>query len=69
MLLESEQDKKDRQGGRDYDKLIEHFTENTPQPIYLVIDKNRYNAPTAIKLEFNGQYSTFTEGQVEQYPF
>ena len=34
-----------------------------------VKDKNRYNSPTAIKLEFNGQYSTFTEGQVEQYPF
>jgi replicative DNA helicase len=69
MLLESEQDKKDRGKAGDYDKLIEHFKDSTPQTIYLVIDKNRYNAPTAIKLEFNGQYSTFTEGQAEQYPF
>ena len=69
MLLESEQDKKDRGKAGDYDKLIEHFKDNTPQTIYLVIDKNRYNAPTAIKLEFNGQYSNFTEGEAETYPF
>ena len=34
---------------------------NTTPKIDLVIDKNRYNAPSKIKLDFNGEYSSFTE--------
>lgn len=75
MLLESEQDreqaKQKGKGGEHkpdyYERLIEHFKDNTPQPIYLVIEKNRYNAPTAIKYMFNREYSTFDEAKdIEQ---
>lgn len=53
MFLESEKE--------DKDQTIEAFRANKLKTIYLVIDKNRYNAPTKIKMEFDGRYSEFTE--------
>lgn len=53
MFLEGEKEKKNQ--------TIEDFKANEPRTIYLKIDKNRYNAPTKIKMEFNGEYSEFTE--------
>ncbi|MBA7543416.1 Replicative DNA helicase [subsurface metagenome] len=53
MFLEGEKEKKNQ--------TIEDFEANEPRTIYLKIDKNRYNAPTKIKMEFNGEYSEFTE--------
>ncbi|MBA7569406.1 hypothetical protein ES708_11145 [subsurface metagenome] len=55
MFLESEKKKEDK------NPIIEGFRTNEPKTIYLVIDKNRYNAPTKIRMEFNGEYSEFTE--------
>ncbi len=53
MFLEGEKEKKNQ--------TIEDFKANEPRTIYLKIDKNRYNAPTKIKMEFNGEYSEFIE--------
>lgn len=55
MFLEGEKEKEDK------DLIIESFRVNEPRFIFLKIDKNRYNAPTKIKMEFNGEYSEFTE--------
>jgi len=55
MFLEGEKEKEDK------NLVIESFRVNEPRTIYLKIDKNRYNAPTKIKMEFNGEYSEFTE--------
>jgi len=55
MFLEGEKEKEDK------NLIIESFRVNEPRTIYLKIDKNRYNAPTKIKMEFNGEYSEFTE--------
>lgn len=50
MTLESKQE---AEGNNIYD--------NQTKEIDLIIQKNRYNAPTTIKLELNGEYSEFTE--------
>jgi len=55
MFLEGEKEKEDK------NLVIESFRVNEPRTIYLKIDKNRYNAPTKIKMEFNGEYSEFAE--------
>ena len=56
MFLESDSEKPD---GDLADSVIATFGE--VKKIDLVIDKNRYNAPTKIELDFNGEFSSFTE--------
>ncbi len=60
MFLESE---KETPGHKDQDEenVIATFGGEGIENIDLVIDKNRYNAPTKIKMKFNGRYSEFTE--------
>ncbi len=53
MFLEGENEK-------DTD-VIADFGEQTLKKINLIIEKNRYNAPSGIKLDFNGEYSSFEE--------
>jgi len=43
------------------DNIIANFGGGVVKYINLVIDKNRYNAPTKVKMEFSGEYSEFTE--------
>jgi len=57
MFLESEEEKNDK----GIDNLIADFGGQVLKKMDLVIDKNRYNAPSKIKLDFNGEYSNFTE--------
>jgi len=74
MFLESESEKpkkweKKKESGQseqdieltDRISITAHFGGRGAMPIDLVIDKNRYNAPTTIKLQFNGEFSEFTE--------
>lgn len=58
MFLESEDEKQDKEV--ELDSVIAHFGTGLKK-IDLVIDKNRYNAPTKIELDFNGEYSKFSE--------
>jgi len=60
MFLESE---KETPGHKDQDEenVIVTFGGEEVENIDLIIDKNRYNAPTKIKMKFNGKYSEFTE--------
>jgi len=58
MFLESEQEKQDDEG---IDNIIADTFGGGLKKIDLVIDKNRYNAPSKIELDFNGEYSKFTE--------
>ncbi|MBI3305692.1 AAA family ATPase [Candidatus Nomurabacteria bacterium] len=58
MFLESENEK---DNGKDSDNIIETFGGQALKRIDLVIAKNRYNAPCKIELDFNGEYSSFTE--------
>lgn len=58
MFLESEQE---NDNGKNLDNIIATFGGQALKKIDLVIDKNRYNAPSKIKLDFNGEYSSFTE--------
>jgi len=61
MFLESDEEKKKDDG--DLDNIIATFGGQVLKRIDLVIDKNRYNAPCKIELDFNGEYSSFTERQ------
>ena len=58
MFLESDEEKKKDDG--DLDNIIANFGGQVLKKIDLVIDKNRYNAPCKIELDFNGEYSSFT---------
>lgn len=60
MFLESEDEKKKDE---ELDNIIAKFGEQAVKKIDLIIDKNRYNAPSKIELDFNGEYSIFTERQ------
>lgn len=61
MFLESEDEKKKSDASGELDNIIADMGGQITKPIDLIIDKNRYNAPTKIKLDFNGEYSSFTE--------
>ena len=62
MFLESEAEKqKQAEPSEEQGYLTAHFGGGVANPIDLVIDKNRYNAPRTIKLQFNGEYSDFQE--------
>ena len=63
MFLESENEKKNNDNGKDLDSIIATFGGQVLKRIDLVIDKNRYNAPCKIELDFNGEYSSFTARQ------
>ena len=56
MFLESDEEKKK-------DNIIATFGGQELKKIDLVIDKNRYNAPCRIELNFNGEYSSFETKQ------
>ena len=56
MFLEGE--KQDDEG---IENLIADQFGGGSKKIDLIIDKNRYNAPSKIELDFNGEYSKFTE--------
>lgn len=58
MFLEGE---KDEESNELMDSVIATF--GAMKKIDLVIDKNRYNAPSKIGLDFNGEFSRFTERQ------
>lgn len=57
MFLESEKEKEDEK----LDDVIATFGGQVIKKVDLVIDKNRYNAPSKIELDFNGEYGKFTE--------
>ncbi len=63
MFLESDEEKKSQDNGKELDNIIATFGGQVLKHIDLVIDKNRYNAPCTIQLEFNGEYSSFTTRQ------
>ena len=57
MFLEGEQEKQNKE----VDNLIAVFGGQEIKKIDLMIDKKRYNAPSRIELDFNGEHSTFTK--------
>ena len=62
------QDKKKNKSWRDFDDeddIIAHYGGDPHKDIDLLIEKNRYNAPTTIKMKFNGEHSEFTEAPPE----
>lgn len=63
MFLESDEEKKTNNNNQDLDFVIASFGGQQLKRIDLVIDKNRYNAPCTIQLDFNGEYSSFTTRQ------
>lgn len=63
MFLESDEEKKTNNNSQDLDFVIASFGGQQLKRIDLVIDKNRYNAPCTIQLDFNGEYSSFTTRQ------
>lgn len=63
MFLESDEEKKSNDNGKELDSIIATFGGQVLKRIDLVIDKNRYNAPCTIQLDFNGEYSSFTTRQ------
>ena len=63
MFLESETEKQNNNNGKELDSIIATFGGQVLKHIDLVIDKNRYNAPCTIQLDFNGEYSSFTTRQ------
>jgi replicative DNA helicase len=63
MFLESDEEKKSQDNGKELDSSIAAFGGQVLKRIDLVIDKNRYNAPCKIELDFNGEYSSFTTRQ------
>jgi len=77
MFLDTPQEKKKREKFRagakgswqdtdqDEDDIIAHYGSDPRKDIDLLIEKNRYNAPTAIKMKFNGEHSEFTEAPPE----
>jgi len=60
MFLESE-DETTKEQDEQINNIIEVFGEGVVKHIDLLIAKNRYNAPTKIKMEFNGEHSKFIE--------
>lgn len=60
MFLESENEKQNQDNGKELDNIIADFGGQQLKQIDLVIDKNRYNAPCTIQLDFNGEYSDFS---------
>ncbi|OQX71066.1 hypothetical protein B6D52_02715 [Candidatus Parcubacteria bacterium 4484_255] len=56
MFLENDKDDDDRELNN-----IIATSGGEEKKVDLIIDKNRYNAPCRIKLDFNGEYSSFTE--------
>lgn len=63
MFLESDEEKKSQDNGKELDSITAAFGGQVLKRIDLVIDKNRYNAPCKIELDFNGEYSSFTTRQ------
>ena len=63
MFLESDEEKKSQDNSKELDSIIATFGGQVLKRIDLVIDKNRYNAPCKIELDFNGEYSSFTTRQ------
>lgn len=63
MFLESESEKENKDNGKELNSIIATFGGQVLKKIDLVIDKNRYNAPCTIELDFNGEYSSFTTRQ------
>jgi len=63
MFLEGENEKKKGEQSEELYNIIAEFGTQALKKIDLIIDKNRYNAPSKIKLDFNGEYSSFTERQ------
>lgn len=63
MFLESDEEKKSQDNGKELDSIIATFGGQVLKRIDLVIDKNRYNAPCTIELDFNGEYSSFSVRQ------
>lgn len=63
MFLESDEEKKTNNNNQDLDFVIASFGGQQLKRIDLVIDKNRYNAPCTIQLDFNGEYSSFSTRQ------
>ena len=63
MFLESDEEKKSQDNSKELDSIIATFGGQVLKRIDLVIDKNRYNAPCTIQLDFNGEYSSFTTRQ------
>lgn len=63
MFLESDEEKKSQDNGKELDSIIATFGGQVLKSIDLVIDKNRYNAPCTIRLDFNGEYSSFSTRQ------
>jgi replicative DNA helicase len=63
MFLESDEEKKSQDNGKELDSIIATFGGQVLKHIDLVIDKNRYNAPCTIQFDFNGEYSSFTTRQ------
>lgn len=73
MFLDTPQEKKARERKKtttkgswrddDYDEeeMIAHYGDEPRKEIDLLIEKNRYNAPTTIHMIFNGEHSEFTE--------
>jgi replicative DNA helicase len=72
MFLDTPQERKTREfragakGGwqdneQDNDDIIANYGSDPRKDIDLLIEKNRYNAPTAIKMKFDGEHSEFTE--------
>jgi len=57
MFLEGDKEQKDSE----LDNIIAEMGDQKIKKIDLIIDKNRYNAPSKIMLDFNGEYSIFTE--------
>jgi len=60
MFLESE-DETTKEQDEQINNIIEVFGGGVVKHIDLLIAKNRYNAPTKIKMEFNGEHSKFIE--------
>lgn len=58
IFLESDEEKK--KNDDNLNNIIADFGGQKVKKIDLVIDKNRYNAPCKIELDFNGEYSSFT---------
>ena len=63
MFLESDEEKKSQDNSKELDSIIATFGGQVLKRIDLVIDKNRYNAPCTIQLDFNSEYSSFTTRQ------
>lgn len=63
IFLESDEEKKSQNNNKEADSIIANFGGQVLKRIDLVIEKNRYNAPCTIPLDFNGEYSSFTVKQ------